>query len=284
MKRLAKHAYRAMVGPPAVDLVRAWPGTKRDGLPTLRHLHIGDCNFRRMDFAHDTYAQPGYPLASAEVLQRHGIGVEFGHYFAVNFGELPDRETLIRRVKLSAPPDLISIQMGGNYTRWIVIPDTIRTMQLRVEVGRRLGKLTFRGYRAMNPGLAVFGRPAARYPGIEPYEDFLLMLRDIWPAADVVLLPPFPRCFENRRQRPINERVDTDIRELARRQGATLLDAPKLLGRDRSLRGATGYNLNGAGSEVIGRELARIVLAHERRETPARRRRPARAAAAVLRT
>jgi hypothetical protein len=257
---LAKRLYRAMVGPPVDDQVRAWPGTAGDGMRLLRHLHIGDCNFRRMDFAHDTQGPPGYPLAAAERLLQHGIGVEFAHYFAVNFDYLPDRETLVRRVKLSGPPDLITIQMGGNYTRWIVIPDTDRTMQLRVELGRRIGKLAFPGYRAMNPGLALFGRPAARYTGIEPYEDFLLMLRDIWPAADLVMLPPFPRCFENRRQRPIAERVAGDIRELAERLGAGFVDAPRLLGRDPSLRGATGYNLNGLGSKLIGDQLARVVL------------------------
>jgi hypothetical protein len=271
MKRLAKHAYRAMVGPPVDDLVRAWPGTARDGLVTLRHLHIGDCNFRRMDFAHDTQGPPGYPLTAAEILLTHGIGVEFGHYFAVNFDYLPDRETLIRRVKLSGPPDVITVQMGGNYTRWIVIPDTDRMMQMRVEVGRRIGRLAFPGYRAMNPGLALFGRRAARYTGIEPYEDFLLMLGDIWPQADLVLLPPFLRCFENRRQRPINERVTEDIRDLAGRLGAGYVDTQALLGRDRSLRGATGYNVNGEGARLVGEELALTVLA--RRSARAFRRR-----------
>jgi hypothetical protein len=271
MKRLAKHAYRAMVGPPVDDLVRAWPGTAGEGLTNLRHLHIGDCNFRRMDFAHDTQGPPGYPLTAAEILLTHDIGVEFGHYFAVNFDYLPDRETLIRRVKLSGPPDLITVQMGGNYTRWIVIPDTDRMMQMRVEVGRRLGRLAFPGYRAMNPGLAVVGRPAARYPGIEPYEAFLLMVGDIWPHADLVILPPFLRCFENRRQRPINERVTADIRDLAERLGAGYVDTQALLGRDRSLRGATGYNVNGEGSRIVGEELALTVLA--RRSARAFRRR-----------
>jgi hypothetical protein len=261
MRRFAKRVYRAAVGPPVDDLVRAWPGTAGAGLTNLRHLHIGDCNFRRMDFAHDTQGPPGYPLTAAELLLERGIGVEFGHYFAVNFDYLPERELLLRRVKLSGPPDLITIQMGGNYTRWIVIPDTDRMMQVRVELGRRLGRLAFPGYRAMNPGLAVFGRPAARYTGIELYEDFLLMLRDIWPDADIVLVPPFPRCFENRRQRPINARVTEDIRELATRIGAGFVDAPALLGKDPSLRGATGYNLNGDGAQIVGEELARVVLA-----------------------
>jgi GDSL-like Lipase/Acylhydrolase family len=261
---LAKRLYRAMVGPPVDDLVRAWPGTAAAGLRPIRHLHIGDCNFRRMDFAHDTQAGPGYPLAAAEVLRMHGIGVEFAHYFAVNFDYLPDRERLQRVVKLSAAPDVITVQLGGNYTRWIVIPDTARMMQMRVEVGRRLGRRTFFGYKAMNPFLAAFGRPAAIYPGIEPYDRFLDMLHDIWPQAQIVLVPPFPRCLETRRQRPIAERVMADIRELAERRDLPLVNTTALLGKDPHLRGATGYNLNGRGSELIGKELARIILAQQR--------------------
>src|SRR4051794_23920505 len=84
-RRAAKRVYRGVVGPPAVDLVRAWPGTAAEGLRTIRYLHIGDCNLRRMDGAHDTAAPPGYPLAAAEELLHHGIGVEFRYYFSVNF-------------------------------------------------------------------------------------------------------------------------------------------------------------------------------------------------------
>ena len=280
---LAKRLYRAIVGPPVDDLVRAWPGTAGDGLRTLRYLHIGDCNFRRMDFAHDTQAGPGYPLAAAEGLRAHGIGVEFAHYFAVNFAHLPDRASLLRHVKLSAAPDVISVQLGGNYTRWIVIPDTVRTMQLRVELGRRLGRLTFRGYRLMNPFLALLGRPAAIYPGIEPYEDFLRLLTDLWPNARIVLVPPFPRCFENRRQRPIAERVMADIRALAEREDLPSIDTVGLLGRDPGLRGATGYNLNGRGSELIGKQLGSVIVAQQPAGRLGRARRVALAVAAALR-
>ena len=40
-----------------------------------------------------------------------------------------------------------------------------------------------------------------------------------------------------------------------------LTHAPALVGRDRSLRGATGYNLNGEGAEIVGQELARVIIA-----------------------
>jgi hypothetical protein len=156
-------------------------------------------------------------------------------------------------------------------------------MQMRVEVGRRLGRHTFVGYRAMNPLLSLLGRPAAVYPGIEPYERFLWQLHDMWPYANIVLIPPFPRCYENRKQRPIAERVNADIRALAERRGVPLVDTAALLGRDRELRGATGYNLNGRGCEVIGRQLARIIVEQRRSGSRARSRRPSPAAPALRR-
>ena len=257
---LLKRAYRAVVGPPAQDLVHAWPGTATDALPTIRHLHIGDCNFRRMDFAHDFSAPPGYPLAAADVLLEHGIGVAFAHYFCIRFEHLPEPEDVPRRIRLAWTPDIVTIQMGGNYTRWIVIPDTRRTMQLRVELGRRIGRYGSVAYRVIQPFVYLLGRPPARYCGTGAFEQFLLGLRRMWPDAQLVVVPPMPRCWRTRRQRRIGAQVDGDMRAVADRCGATILDAPKLLGRDRTLRGASRYQLNGRGCEVIGKALAEQML------------------------
>lgn len=260
-----------MVGPPADDQVRLWPGTVADDLPTLRYLHIGDCNFRRMDCAHDTQAPPGYPLEAAHELLRHGIGVEFSHYFAVNFEYLPTRDELLRRTRLSGPPDVISVHIGGNYTRWIVMPDTVRTMQLRVEIGRRLRRYAARGYRFIRPVVRRFGRPAAEYRGAKAYEDFLRMLHDMWPDAQIVVVTPFLRRNAYPRQGPICEQVDADIRVVTERAGAQLLDTGELLGYEAEYRGMSGYHLNGRGSERVGHELARRIVEGQRKQTSPRR-------------
>jgi len=255
--RAAKKIYRAMVGPPVDDQVRLWPGTAADGVQTLRYLHIGDCNFRRMDFAHDIFAPPGYPLEAANELLRHGIGVEFSHCFAINYEHLPTREALIRRSQRTGALDVISVHIGGNYTRWIVIPDTVRTMQFRVEVGRRLRG---HGYRVTRSLEGAFGRPAAQYHGVEAYDDFLGTLQDIWPEAEIIVLTPLPRLRPHRKQRPIGERVSADIRALAERRGLPLVDTAPLLGTDSRYRGMSGYHLNRLGGEVVGRALARQIL------------------------
>jgi hypothetical protein len=260
-----------MVGPPADDQVRLWTGTAAGGVSTLRYLHIGDCNFRRMDCAHDTKAPPGYPLEAAHELLNLGIGVEFSHYFAVNYGRLPTREELIRCIRLSGPPDVISVHIGGNYTRWIVIPDTVRTMQVRVEVGRRLGRHAAAGYRFIRPFVRIFGRPAAKYDGAQPYEEFLRMLHDIWPDAQIVVVTPLPRRKPHPKQRPIAIRVDADIRATIERIDAGLLDTDALVGTWAGYRGMSGYHLNGQGSEIVGRELARQIVEQQTKQSSPRR-------------
>jgi hypothetical protein len=240
-------------------------------MPALRYLHIGDCNFRRMDFAHDTQAPPGYPMQAAHELLNLGIGVEFSHYFAVNYEWLPTREELIRRTRLSGPPDVISVHIGGNYTRWIVIPDTVRTMQVRVEIGRRLGRHATGGYRFIRPFVGFLGRPAARYYGVEAYEEFLKMLHDIWPDAQIVVVTPLPRLKPHRKQGPIGDRVENDIRATVERIDAELLDTGALIGTEPKYRGMSGYHLNGNGSEVIGRQLARQVVQQQTKQSSPRR-------------
>jgi hypothetical protein len=225
----------------------------------LRHLHIGDCNFRRMDLAHDTQAAPGYPLVAAQALEREGVGVEFAHYFAVNFDYLPDREDLREHVKLSGAPDVITVQMGASYSRWIVLPDTNRTMQLRVELGRRVGRGAGLGYSLLRPLVRLFGRPAARYDGTEAFERFLGMLAEMWPDATILVVLPYPRCTRIPRQRAIEAQVDADLRTLANRIAVAVLDSPALLGRDPALRGASAYHINGLGSDVLGEELGRLM-------------------------
>jgi hypothetical protein len=213
-----------------------------------------------MDFAHDTQAAPGYPRVAAEALLEEGIGVEFAHYFCVRYEHLPEPEALAERIKLEWVPDVVTIHLGASYTRWIVLPDTARSMQLRVELGRRLGRLTSAGYRLMQPFVRAVGRPASPYRGTGAIETFLLQLRETWPTTTVVVVPPFPRLGRIRRQLELASRVEAELAAAIGRCGVPYLDTAGLLGSDPSLRGASGYQLNGRGSEVVGRELARQIL------------------------
>jgi hypothetical protein len=263
-RRLAKLMYRAVVGPPVPDPVRAWRGTARDGLQVLRVLHVGDCGVRRMETSHDLYGPPGYPLFAAERLLRDGVGMEFTHYFAVSFEVLPDMESLRRHTRLSGDPDVVLVQVGSAYTRRILLPDTRRVHQLRDDVGRRAGRLVFAFYKLLRPCLRLFGRHSAKYTGPEELERFVDRTQSAWPHAEVVLVAPFRRSPGYPSGEPIAARIEADLQAIAAsRSAVSVFDANEALGRNPELRCVTGYNLNGRGCELVGMQLAGWMLAHQ---------------------
>jgi hypothetical protein len=262
-RRLAKFVYRAAVGPPVPDPVRAWRGTVRDGLQVMRLLHVGDCGVRRMETSHDLYGPPGYPLVAAERLLEDGVGVEFSHYFAVSFEHLPDVKTLCKHTRLDGDPDVVLVQVGSAYTRRILLPDTRRVHQLRDDVGRRAGRLVFAFYKVLRPCVRLFGRPSAKYTGTEELETFIDRTQRAWPHAEVVLVAPFRRSPGYASGEPVAARIEADLQALAAsRDGVSVFDANDVLGRDPALRCVTGYNLNGRGCMLVGAQLALWILEH----------------------
>ena len=254
---LVKRVYRAMVGP-AVDLdpVREWRGTADPDLPLLRVLHVGDCGIRAMDTSHDPKAPLGFPAVAADRLLEAGIGMEFFHYFAINYDQLPSIERLERISKLSGDPDVILVQLGATYGRRVVVPDVRRTMQFRYELSRRVGRLVFTWYKVLRPWVRLVGRHRSEYPGPDRLEQLLCEVQERWPSADVALIVSFPRAYIYPSAVPIMARVEEESREAALRAGVILLEFADVLGKDPKLRCAAGYNLNSAGSKLVGEKLA----------------------------
>jgi hypothetical protein len=245
-----------------VDPMRTWPGTATDELPRLRVLHVGDCGVRRMETSHDPKAPPGFPAVAAERLLQAGVGMEFFHYFAINYEYLPSIERLEQVMKLSGDPDVILVQLGATYGRRVVVADTPRTMQVRYEISRRAGRLVFPWYRVLRPWVRRVGRHASPYPGPAQLERTLGELQANWPSAHVVLMVTFPRSVIYPTAVPIMAQVEADTRAAAERCGVTLLDFADLLGKDPAYRCAAGYNLNGRGSELVGEKLAGWLIEH----------------------
>jgi hypothetical protein len=258
---IAKRLYRAVVGP-AVDLdpVRDWRGTGDPDLPLLRVLHVGDCGIRSMETSHDPKAPLGFPAVAADRLLEHGIGMELFHYFAINYDTLPSIDRLERISKLSGDPDVILVQLGATYGRRVVVPDVRRTMQFRYEVSRRAGRLVFPWYKILRPFVRVFGHHNSEYLGPEKLERHLNALQQRWPDAEVALLVTFPRAYIYPTAVPIMARVEEDARATGERCGVTVLEFADVLGKDPKLRCVAGYNLNSAGSEVVGEKLAGWLL------------------------
>jgi hypothetical protein len=257
----AKRLYRAVIGP-AVDLdpVREWRGTGDSDLPLLRVLHVGDCGIRRMETSHDPKAPLGFPAVAADRLLEQGVGMEFFHYFAINYDSLPSIDRLERISKLSGDPDVILVQLGGTYGRRVVVPDVRRVMQFRYEIARRAGRLVFAWYKLLRPWVRVFGHHNATYLGPEQLEQFLNAVQERWPSAEVALLVTFPRSAIYPTAVPIMARVEQDARDTGERTGVTVLEFADVLGKERKLRCVAGYNLNSRGSELVGEKLAGWLL------------------------
>jgi hypothetical protein len=254
----ARPLYRAIMGrTPAHDPGRRWPGTAAPGAPALRVLHVGDCGFREMELGHDMTAPAGYPRVAAELLrERDGIDIAFGHYFAPGFEALPDMASLERHMHLDGEPDVVLIQTGGSYARKVVLPHGHAIHRLRADGNRRVGRLAYPVHALLRQWVRFAGRYASPYPGTEALERFLMQLRETWPHAELVVMVPFPRSHNYRRQLQIARRTEADMKAAATRCGATILDAGPALGFARSLRCANAYNLNARGSKVVGELLA----------------------------
>jgi hypothetical protein len=258
----AKRVYRLIMGPAVTeDPVRKWRGTARDDMPLLRIMHVGDCSIRAMETSHDFQAPVGYPKVAAERLLDDGIGIEFGHYFSITYEYLPEIERLTRVTKLSGTPDLVIVHTGATYQRRVIVNSTPRVNQLRLEVGRRLGRRIFTLHRALvRPFVRLFGRHWNPYNGTDLLEQFLDRVEEAWPQATVVLIAPFPNSWIYPTSGPIIDRVVADGRALADRRGLPFIHFEQDLGHDE-LYCANGYNLNSRGSEIVGEELAEWILA-----------------------
>jgi hypothetical protein len=254
----ARALYHLVLGRmPSHDPGRSWRGNAVPGKRVVKVLHVGDCGFRRMELGHDMTAPPGYPLVAAELLrEREGVGLAFGHYFAVGYEDLPDMAPLERHMHLEGEPDVVIVQTGGSYARKVVLPHLRPIHRLRADANRRVGRLAYPAHALIRQWVRVAGRYASPYPGVEDFERFLLQLRSAWPEAKLLVVPPFPRSHNYREQLRIAERTDLEMKAAATRYGAAVLDAADALGFNRSLRCANAYNLNAHGSAVVGELLA----------------------------
>jgi hypothetical protein len=215
-----------------------------------------------MEYGHDYRAPLGYPIVAAERLLEHGVGIEFSRWFAVRFEDLPDMQQLARHVRLSGPPDVVLLHLGAVYCRHVIFVDGPLTMEVRDELGRRFPDATYACYGVMRRLAWVLGRQSNEYLGSEALERFLLEVRGAWPDARIALLLPFPGVLRSRAQERTATRLHADMMAASKRIGTDLLRFRDVLGTDPVLRCANRYNLNARGSQLVGAELARWLLAH----------------------
>lgn len=260
--RVAWRAYRTVFGEPAPDPTVGWRGTAGEGLDVIRVLHLGDCGLRAMENGHDFRAPLGYPVVAAERLLEHGVGMEFSRWFALRFEDLPPLKTLTPHMKLSGPPDIVLLQVGAAYFRRVITIEGPITALIRDELSRRFGRGCYASYAILRPLTRAFGHRKNDYHGTEALERFLVEARTAWPDATFALIFPYRGQVKLRAHQRLADRLVPDMIAAARRTGTEIIRFHEQLGTDLSLRCANRYNLNARGSEVVGEELARWMLAH----------------------
>jgi hypothetical protein len=153
---------------------------------------------------------------------------------------------------LDGVPDVVVVQLGGSYARKVILPHKKPIHRLRADGNRRAGRYIYIAHWLIRQWVRIVGHYPKSYPGPEPLERFLMQIREAWPAARIVVMPPYPRAHNYRKQLRLAGRTDADVKAAAQRCGVPILDAAEALGYDPSLRCANVYNLNGRGCQVVG--------------------------------
>jgi hypothetical protein len=243
----------ALAGKQPRDEALRWRGLAQDGAPVVRIAHYGDCGWREMPLSHGVHTPPGYPRALAGQLAAQGYATEFSAVVAHQFEHLPREGELEMHLKLTGEPDVVLVQLGVLYSRWVVLPDTPETLRLRGRISRTLGRRVFLGYRLLLPLVWRFGGFNLPYEGTHELEGFLGLVRERWPAAHVIVLLPFERALGATEQKALVQRIRNDVGAVAARAGVEVIDpAPAVPADVPGLRCANGYNLNARGSALVG--------------------------------
>jgi len=248
----ARPIYHRVIGPMPPDPTRGWRGNAAPGEPAMQIAYYGDCAFRAMDRSHGLDTPVGWPASLAERLRERGRGLEWSTVFMPDYEHLPTGAELTRYVRLSDDPQAVVVHTGGAYGRRVILPDIPRTMRFRNDVGRRLGRHVFTGYRVVRPVVRLAVRPVVPYNGAEALERFLVDARNTWPQAAILVLAPLRRLIARAEQRRLEVRLIVDSRMAADGAGVDFMDLSDVLrGPGGQLRCANGYNLNEAGSRLV---------------------------------
>ena len=263
--RLARGVYRRAF-PFRQDRAREWRGTPDDGRGVLRLARYGDCSWRSMDLSHDVGAPPGYPKVLAEELDRRGLSMEFSNWFVPTFEELPaTREELVRGTNLTAPPDLVLLQVGAAYGVRKILPELPRFARIQQNMASGVRGPMVHFYRALGLILRVVGRRAFSYQGLDRLHRFAGLVHSTWPEARLVVLGPWlPR--KNGFVVPSTvQRVADDLKRECGKMGLQFCDCRIPLGdAGRELYAGNEINLTGPGHEVLGRWLSEGLLERPR--------------------
>jgi hypothetical protein len=221
--------------------------------PHVDVLWLGACEFQEMNDGHTVTAPVGYPKYMAEELGRRGVGLGFQHMFVWHLEDWPTRHTLLKRrsrLQDGTAPDLVVLQVGG----WSAMKHFLgfhrRVVGMRENFSRALGPLMWPIHWIQGWLIRFFGRGLPEQE-LDQLEEFLALLRTLWPGARVAIAEPwrsgYKGAFDERRL----ERTSARLHSAAERLGCAWVPAPNF-GPGRRLRCSNAYNVNAAGSRLAG--------------------------------
>lgn len=248
-----------------IDLWLSWslPVPADDDLPSVDIFRVGTCEDRVMPDHHHN-GPIGYTRYMIEVLAEQGIRTGYQNLWAWFFDNLPQTEKqLLKRRRMNRPaPDLVLMQLGPIYTGKHVLGGHRRIIGMRENFSKRMGKLIFPIWRVVAKALRIWGQPTLPYPGSEQLDTFIDLVLTTWPNTVVAIYEPMNPSLEGGLDRQKWEHLCVELKAAAERHGdrCRFIDRPDL-GTDMRLRISNGYNLNEAGSRIIGRHLAEWITA-----------------------
>ena len=255
---LVRRARRAHVlVEPVIDPSHGFLGL--DAPVDPRIVRYGSCEFRSMDNGHGLANPVGFPLEAVRVLQEeHGISAGWQNIFVIDFETLPaDQVGVMEHYKLDAGPDVAIVAVGAVYGAVNALGDRQALINLRDQLSARapvrVAEATYRAHRVVLPRI---GRAARPYSGLAGLQAFVELLQCTWPDAVVMLELPLDALLEGSWRPEVIEQVRRDVAGLGEELGLEVVDHAERLGGELGLRCLNGYNLNAAGSRVVGRSWA----------------------------
>jgi GDSL-like Lipase/Acylhydrolase family len=259
------------LAPPVHDPTQDWRGATADAERSLGLLTFADCSFRAMD-CHGTHNPPGYPQLLLERLDRRGVAVRGRTVYVPRSDDLPRTADDLRRwYDVGGEPDLVLVQTGSQCALRTVLGLRPSIQEVRDRVGRALGRRGFVTNRALWPRLGRVTRTTLPREDPEALVRFAALVREVWPDARLVAMPPFSATPHSPWSDAILREVAEGTRRVCEREGIAYLDPNPAIERlpVEVGRCTNGYNLTRAGHEVVAEALEPHLMGAEPRPSAA---------------
>ena len=253
-RTVLRRGYHRVFGPLPADPTRGWraprrPASRRCASPTTATARSGPWTC-----SHGVHNPVGWPPCSPPALEA-AYAMELSTSIHDDFDHLPGRQTSVpaalRAARRRLRPARRAVHAPRDPARHA------RLLRLREDIGRRLGRHVFTGYRVLSPFVRVRGHRASRYPGPEaraPPRAVRDAVARGGGGVDHAAAAGAPAA-----RAPRDRGARRRGRPRACQAAGRRAPRPRPVLGGPGLRCANGYNLSAAGAELAGEHLAEWV-------------------------